>query len=270
MAIFFFCSCSSINPMIQEQKYMNKMASIYPYSFIKKGFSGIEIVTNKKNEIEIYEVYPGTPAYDAKLEPGDILLEANDVAIKNKGQIFDILDSLYPNETVTFKVRRKGQDIKGSIKLSTYNYPNDFYVLMEMIYKDKVVRLAVLPGEIQNMYSAETALLEKWKKSVGTEIVGSAESVYVNFFRNQKYFVIIDRHQTDKILNEIQFQNSGLVSDEQRKKIGNLLGATHIVTVNLTRNIATGPKCNDLMTRRLVEVESGKILATFAVNLCEN
>jgi hypothetical protein len=129
--------------------------------------------------------------------------------------------------------------------------------------------LAVLPGEIQNMYNVEAELLEKWKKSVGTEIVGYAESTYVNFFRTQKNFTIIDRYQTDKILNEIQFQNSGLVSDEQRKKIGNLLGATHIVTVNFTRNIATGSKRNDLMTRRLIEVESGKILATFAVNLGE-
>ncbi len=96
------------------------------------------------------------------------------------------------------------------MKLSTYNYPNDFYALLEMVYKDSNVRLAVLPGESQNMYKVDPELLEKWKKSVGTEIVGYAESTYINFFRTQKNFIVIDRHQTDKILNEIQFQNSGL------------------------------------------------------------
>lgn len=253
--------------MLQEQELMNKMASKYPYSFIKKGFAGIDVINNKKNEIEIYEVYGGTPADEAKIKPGDILLEVKNVVIKNRGQLFEILDSLYPNEIITFKIRRDGQELKKSLKLSTYNYPNDFYALLEMVYKDNPVRLAVLPGEIQNMYNIEAELLEKWKKSVGTEIVGYAESTYINFFRTQKNFVVIDRHQTDKILNEIKFQNSGLVSDEQRKKIGKLLGATHVVTVNLTRNIATGSKRNDLMTRRLAEVESGKILATFAINI---
>ena len=267
IAFFFFCSCAATNPMLQEQELMNKMASKYPYSFIKKGFAGIDVINNKKNEIEIYEVYGGTPADEAKIKPGDILLEVKNVVIKNRGQLFEILDSLYPNEIITFKIRRDGQELKKSLKLSTYNYPNDFYALLEMVYKDNPVRLAVLPGEIQNMYNIEAELLEKWKKSVGTEIVGYAESTYINFFRTQKNFVVIDRHQTDKILNEIKFQNSGLVSDEQRKKIGKLLGATHVVTVNLTRNIATGSKRNDLMTRRLAEVESGKILATFAINI---
>lgn len=267
IAIFFFSSCTAKNPMLREQELMSKMANKYPYSFIKKGFSGIDVINNKNHEIEICEVYGGTPADEANVKPGDILLEAKDVTIKNKGQLFDILDSMYPNEIMTFKVRRKGQEIKGSIKLSTYNYPNDFYALLEMVYKGQDVRLAALPGEIQNMYNVDPELLEKWKKSVGTEIVGYAESTYINFFRTQKNFIVIDRHQTDKVLNEIQFQNSGLVSDEQRKQIGKLLGATHIVTVNFTRNISTGARPNDVMTRRLVEVESGKILATFAVNL---
>jgi hypothetical protein len=134
IAIFFLCSCTAKNAMLQEQELMNKMANKYPYSFIKKGFSGIDVINNKKNEIEIYEVYSGTPADEAKIKPGDILLEAKDVTIKRKGQLFNIIDSMYPNETITFKVRRKGQEIKGSLKLSTYNYPNDFYALMEMVY----------------------------------------------------------------------------------------------------------------------------------------
>jgi hypothetical protein len=255
------------NPMLREQELMNKMASKYPYSFIKKGFAGIDVINNKKNEVEIYEVYGGTPADEADVKPGDILLEAKGVVIKKRAQLFDILDSMYPNETVTIKIRRNGQEIEKNLKLSTYNYPNDFYALLEMVYKDSNVRLAVLPGEIQNMYKVDAELLEKWKKSVGTEIVGYAESTYINFFRTQKNFIVIDRHQTDKILNEIQFQNSGLVSDEQRKQIGKLLGATHIVTVNLSRHISTSSKPNDTMTRRLAEVETGKILATFAINL---
>lgn len=266
IAIFFFCSCMAKNPMIREQELMNKMASKHPYSFIKKGFAGIDVINNKRNEVEIYEVYGGTPADEANVKPGDILLEAKGVEIKKRAQLFDILDSMYPNETVSFKIRRNGQEIEKNLTLSTYNYPNDFYALLGMVYKDNDVRLAVLPGEIQNMYNIDAELLEKWKKSAGTEIVGYAESTYINFFRTQKNFIVIDRHQTDKILNEIKFQNSGLVSDEQRKQIGKLLGATHIVTVNLTRHISTGSKPNDTMTRRLVEVESGKILATFAVN----
>jgi len=255
--------------MLEEQEFMNKMALKYPYSFIKKGFAGFDFITNKNNEIEIYDVYSGTPAYKAKIKPGDIILEINDVAIKDKGHLFDIYDSMYPDDAVTVKIKRNDREIKISFFLSVYNYPNDFYSLLEMVYKDNIVKLAVLPGEIQNMYKVDAELLEKWKKSVGTEIVGYAESTYINFFRTQKNFIVIDRHQTDKILNEIQFQNSGLVSDEQRNQIGKLLGATHIVTVNFTRNISTDAKPNDVITRRLVEVESGKILATFAVNLGE-
>lgn len=251
--------------MLKEQEVMNEMALQYPYSFIKKGFSGIDVIVNKKNEIEIYEVYSGTPADNAKIEPGDIIVEINDIAIKNKGQLFDIYDSMYPNDTVALKINRKGQELVRNIKLSVYNYPNDFYVLMELIYKDNSVRLGVLPGDIQIMHPVEASLLAEWKKSVGIQLIGLAESTYINIFRKQKNFTIIDRHQTDKVLNEMQFQHSNLVSEEYRKKIGKLLGATHIVTVNLTRSISSGPRYEDVITRRLIEVESGKILAAFTI-----
>ena len=265
--IFFFCSCAMKSPMLREQELMNKMAIQSPYSFVKKGFAGIDFLINEKKEVEIYEVYSGTPAYYAKIEPGDIILEVNSVAIKNKGQLFDIYDSMYPNDTITLKINRKGQELQKSLILSVYNYPNDFYVLMEMIYKDNSVRLAVLPGDIQIMYPVEANLLNEWKKSVGIRLIGSAESTYINFFRKQKNFIMIDRHQTDKLLSEMQFQQSGLILDEYRKKIGKLLGATHIVTVNLTRSILAGSKHEDMMTRRLIEVESGKVLATFSIRL---
>jgi len=49
------------NPMIREQELMNKMASKHPYSFIKKGFAGLDVINNKRMMSKYMKFMVGHP-----------------------------------------------------------------------------------------------------------------------------------------------------------------------------------------------------------------
>ncbi len=80
-------------------------------------------------------------------------------------------------------------------------------------------------------------------------------------FASDPLFTLVDRESTAEILNEIEFQLSGLVDDEQLAEYGRLSGASHLLIMDYERQTQGG-----IVTitdrRRLVQVESGSVLAS--------
>jgi hypothetical protein len=92
--------------------------------------------------------------------------------------------------------------------------------------------------------------------------VGMIESTFLSMFRNQNNFTIIDRQKTDAILNELKFQQSGLVDNKSREKLGSMLGATHLLVTDISLSRTTDNKSESLYVMRLIEISSGKTLST--------
>ena len=44
-----------------------------------------------------------------------------------------------------------------------------------------------------------------------------------------RLFSVIDRHKTETLLNELMFQQSGVLKSETQTKLGEILGATHLL-----------------------------------------
>jgi len=70
-------------------------------------------------------------------------------------------------------------------------------------------------------------------------------------------FIVLERLQVEKAIEELNFGQSGYLEDESAKKIGKLLGADFLIVGNV------GAKGNAVeVDSRLVDIETGQVLAT--------
>lgn len=62
-------------------------------------------------DVTVYDIMPGSPAERAGLQPGDVLLELNGVAVESADEFNEAISSR-SNETVTFLVERDGEQLE--------------------------------------------------------------------------------------------------------------------------------------------------------------
>ena len=228
----------------------------------KRTSIGIGTVRNEQGEIEVSYVLKDYPADLAQIKVGDILLEIDGRAIKNRFEVYQIIRSKNSGDQVKLTIRRDGIE-EFALKTSSQYSFKDSLEITEILLNEKVVHLAILIGEITNSINMPPQTLEDWKRSMRSELLGLYESVYISAYQKDNNFSIIDRNKIESVLKETEFQQSGLVP-ETRIKLGNMLGATHLLIIDFLR---TYRPLVDTTIRRLIEVESGKTLAVSACPL---
>jgi hypothetical protein len=101
-----------------------------------------------------------------------------------------------------------------------------------------------------------------WNKACASRIENLFIQGYLDEFAKFKNFTVVDRGTLDKIYDELALSANPEISEETRLKIGSLTSATHILVTSSMRTLGTGPgKYNDELSSRLIEVETGKIIA---------
>ena len=105
--------------------------------------------------------------------------------------------------------------------------------------------------------------MEQWKQSIKSQLISTTENMFIQSYAGEKNFSIIDRQKTESILKELEFQQTGIVS-ESGAKFGKMLGATHLLVIDFSRTAPSKPyiKFVDSVSRRLIEIESGKTIAS--------
>ena len=104
------------------QECLDKMAS----HLSNKGWVGIELDETEEGALRITKVVPESPAAEAGLQKGDILLAMNGLALgdeKNEAKLKEAWGSLKPGGTVTYKIDRNGSKTKAKITLG--NMPTE-------------------------------------------------------------------------------------------------------------------------------------------------
>ena len=116
----------------------------------------------------------------------------------------------------------------------------------------------------------------EWPKSVCIETQGTVERELFAAFGGDRRFRIVDRAKAQRVLEEQKLSVSGVVSSETQLKIGQMLGATHLLMIDETlhgsRNLLdsfneglSGEKpyaTKEIRTQRLIDAETGTVLAT--------
>jgi len=174
-----------IDPGDLIQKSINKMLlTLDPYTtYIPESkmedfklmttgeYAGIGAVIGKRNkDVIISEPYKGFPAYKAGIHAGDVLLEINDIKLKNKS-VSDVSDLLkgQANVPLTIKLKRENKKKPLTIKL-TREHIQLKSVPYYGIIKDEVAYIRL--NRFTNKASKEiTSALKALKKEGATSLV---------------------------------------------------------------------------------------------------
>jgi len=223
---------------------------------------GVYILPPTDAGVEVGYVEKNGPGWDAGIRNGNIIVKMDGVPVHNRKQFLDLIRKRQANDIVKLSILRNDTPMDVQVKLGSVTISKDIDRMMKILSEGKQVRLAIVVGQIQNLVSEDAMKLAQWKEAMKSNTLSSTESTYQEAFRLEKNFTIVDRTKVEILLQEMKFGMSGMVSEELRNELGHALAATHILFIEICRFPASGKYYKDVETRRLIEVESGKVLAS--------
>jgi hypothetical protein len=260
-------ACSQVTKEAATLDKSEQWAKKDPNGFVEKGYIGINVKLNSDNEIEIISIADDSPAQKEDIKRGDIVLEIDGVSIKDKYQAFKIYDAKYPGDSVTAILRRHGKVLTKKLEnLPAFHTPTVIYNLTERIYKGLPVRLVIIPEKLSIYPPALDSALTPNMKDYHLKIKRAFEGMFLKAFNGHDNFVIVDRENIAKILEEIKLQLTGLVSYESQVKIGQMLGATHLMLMQQSYNLKNSGELVYTLSIDIIEVEGNRKIATTAFN----
>jgi membrane-associated protease RseP (regulator of RpoE activity) len=215
-------------------------------------------------EITVLSVKESSPAQKAGMIEGDIII-STDGKEGNKEYIKSI-NKKKKGDKVLLKIKRDNNYIDIEIEPQIIPMSVVALKLQEILLVDEIrkVDLAVVVTKVTtNLTVTKTfdeRARERWIENQKSSLLSSMERVILRTFGDIENFSLIDRGRLKTVLDEINFGESGYVSDTARVKIGKLTGATHIIAVEYSR-YKSGLSYKDSLTQRLIDVETGKILS---------
>jgi membrane-associated protease RseP (regulator of RpoE activity) len=202
-----------------------------------------------------------SPAKAAGMQKGDCIVSINGKITSHK----EFLKLMHVNrgEDVLFTIKRYNQMLDYTITPKLYfNSPPSAYKIYELsVIDERKVNLAVIVTEVRNNTSERSY---SWEESTRHQVQRSIENNMLNNLDRQDKLSFVDRSRLDEIIDAYKLNMTGLTSDDARAKIGKTTGATHLLVTTFARNpkrIKGRESCEDTVTGRLMEIESGKVLA---------
>ena len=203
-----------------------------------------------------------SPAKKAGLLEGDIVKEINESAIGSVQDFANVMKNIPPDTVIPVKIERNGKEKIFKVKTKK-NHTPEVGIISGMLIRGENLSLAIVIGSISNtMASPNHAGLNEWKNTMRTQLQTEVESVYVQYSKVFKNFSLVDRDNISSILEELNFQASDYASENTRLKIGEITGATHLLVVDFSRTVKEQYSHTDMITKRLLDIETGEILSS--------
>jgi membrane-associated protease RseP (regulator of RpoE activity) len=262
LVIFFVSGCatfphSTIEPA-KESSFQERCSS-------KRSVIGIFLKENKSNNLEISSVIKNSPAEKAQLRVEDVITKINGTQIKSRYDFLRLLDEIPPGKSINLTVQRHSTAIEKTVLVQEGSIYHDAKAIQSMLASGRAVRLAIIIVNVNNEFTPpnEDTQYEDWRNRTKSDFFSKLATGFLNTYQGEKNLLIIDRVKTEQILHDIGFQRTGLVSDEDKIKLGNKLGATHLLLVDFSLQHPSYPflKYMSVENRRLIEVKSGKAIA---------
>jgi S1-C subfamily serine protease len=112
-------SNSGVSFSIPSNLVKRVMNQLLAQGSVQRGYLGMQLVlTFEPNEALklgldrvkgalVEKVYPGTPAADAGLQPSDVILQIENIAIRNENHLINLVSNLTPGQRVRMQVWRE-------------------------------------------------------------------------------------------------------------------------------------------------------------------
>lgn len=198
------------------------------------------------------------PAQRAGIKVGDIIVSLDGKLIKNNKELWDFMANKQTGEKVSLVINRQGDMITFYIEPRIMKCRPSSMKIKSLLLDNKKISLAVIVGEVKNSFSN---VPYGWESSIRNEILSFHEGQLLSAYGTSENFSIVDRSRLKEILDEFRFSQLGLVSDKLMAKIGEMTGATHILDISFSRYPGRLKGYDDVTSARLIEIESGKVLA---------
>ncbi len=224
--------------------------------YVRRPQLGYNVKPREDGQVEIVGVTKGRSADKAGIRVGDMLVAISGHPIKARIDLADSLANTRIGDFATLTVLRDGAKLDLPVEVGFVDTAEPLLAIRRILYEEKKVGLAVIGGEIINVKLTEPVALEQWAKGVKSNLIAKWENRFLKYFVNEKGFSIVDRHAVEQVMKELNFGQSGMVTEQFRAKLGKTPGATRLMTVEFSR---FGD--SDTEKQRRIEIETGKALA---------
>ncbi len=99
---------------------LNVVAEIKEKGKVSRGWLGVTIAEDEKGRVEVGDVEKDSPASEAKIEAGDLLLSVDGKRITGAQMFVSEIRNRKPGETVQLEIERNGKTRKVEVKLGEY------------------------------------------------------------------------------------------------------------------------------------------------------
>jgi membrane-associated protease RseP (regulator of RpoE activity) len=223
---------------------------------------GIFLKENKSNNLEISSVIKNSPAEKAQLRVEDVITKINGTQIKSRYDFLRLLDEIPPGKSINLTVQRHSTAIEKTVLVQEGFIYHDAKAIQSILASGRTVRLAIIIVDVNSKLTTpqEKQQYEDWRNKIKSEIFSTLAAEFLNTYQGEKNLLIIDRVKIEQIMKEIVFQQTGFVSDNDKIKLGNMYGVTHLLLVDFSLQHPNYPflKVMYVENRRLIEVKSGK------------
>lgn len=260
--IFFISGCATfLQPTIEpvkESSFQERCTS-------KRSKIGVFLKENKSKQLGISFVIKNSSAEKAQLRSGDIITKINGAPIKSRYDFLRLLDEIPPGKSVNLTVRRSSNVIEKTVLVQEGSIYHDAKAIQSILATGRAVRLAIIVVDVNSKFTTppEKEQYENWRNKTKSEIFSALSAEFLYTYQGENNLFIMDRVKTEQMTKEIAFQQTGLVSDSDRIKLGARFGVTHVLLVDFSLHHPAPPfvKFMHVENRRLMEVKSGKIVA---------
>jgi S1-C subfamily serine protease len=137
---------------------------------VRRGWLGVELIVNDEGKVEIYVVNEESPADDAGLKEGDVLLEIDGRKIVDREMLARKIRMHTPGDEVDLHIERQGKERTVEVELGEYS---QLAIAREFDFKFPEL-FQVKPGEIPDFFRAAPERLLNWvsedRKLIGVRI----------------------------------------------------------------------------------------------------
>ncbi|PIU83693.1 MAG: hypothetical protein COS68_02595 [Elusimicrobia bacterium CG06_land_8_20_14_3_00_38_11] len=243
-----------------------------PNSFQRVARIGVFMKEDENHNVVIDEITKNYPAERAGLVKGDMLESIDDKIIKTPGDVQRYVEGKSAEDILKIRIQRDNKIRQIELKPKETWFLKTFYRIGKILESRKKVSLVVVVLEPKNpgasavsaIFDREIPNIEEWKNSTKITLYTEYENKLLNWFSNHKDFCLVDRQRIDDILKELKYNASGIMSSEIQNKLGEILGVTHFLYIDLCRYYDGGVGV-DIVNQRLIEVETGRVLENIEI-----
>lgn len=205
-----------------------------------------------------------SPAKKAGLRLGDVIKAVNNRAVSSQQDVDRVLRVIQPNTRIPVLVERNGQERVYNVTTGK-NFTPEIDVIAQELINGKRVALAIAVGRVSNtVILPQNVNLTEWKNAITAQLESECTAVYTQC-TGVENFSVVDRSRIRSILDELNFQTTGYVSDQARLQIGKLTGATHFLIVEFSRFPSGYNGFSDMLSKKLIDIETGEVLSSVNV-----